>query len=274
MSFVRVSKEVPCPICGHDKWCTIWDAGKTVACPRVASDDSRLPGFGYIHTLKKPLDVTGLTRVMSESNDIDWKGLADYYQEHYIKERDQTVGNLFASYAPAAEMFPNNWTEQNGLRAAGDAFGVGWDGKAYTIPMWASGRCCGIQRRFPSGDKCSVAGSKRGLFVPTQSLEAKVTTLYICEGASDAIYLKAYVTEGLVIGRQNCDMCDEVSAFVAATRPDNIVILADNDEPGLTGASKLSGTGYLMGRAKIFIPRDKDVRETITKRGKLEGRWI
>jgi len=258
MNFVRVSKELPCPICGHEKYCTIWDEGKTIACPRVASDESAGP-FGYLHRLETPIDVSSQRVASEESVDIDWQGLAQYYQEQYY------------SIIPHV---PDLFSQKADIQDSCEAFGVGWDGKAYTIPMWANGRCCGIQRRFPSGEKCSVAGSKRGLFVPTQSLESRVTTLYICEGASDAIYLKAYVTEGLVIGRQNCDMCDEVSAFVAATRPGSIVILADNDEPGLTGASKLSGTGYLMGRARIFIPREKDVRETITKHGRLEGRWL
>jgi hypothetical protein len=255
MKFVRVSQELSCPICGSTKWCTIWDEGKTVACPRVASEESA-GSFGYLHRLEIPIDVSSQQVAIETTPNVDWQGLAAYYQEQY----EQML------YGPSSLFYP--------LKESCSAFGVGWDRQAYTLPMWSDGQCAGIQRRFPNGAKSAVAGSKRGLFVPTTTLGIP-RTLVVCEGASDAIYFHAYGGEGFVIGRQNCDMVNEVLALHAHLAPQSTIILADNDEPGIRGAINLrDAIERNTYCSRIFVPRDKDVRETITKRGKLVGRWL
>jgi hypothetical protein len=257
--FVRVSQEHPCPICGHLKWCAVWHNGLIATCPRVASDQQR-GIWGYEHKLDPPIDVSSWKQGTTADPDIEWGVLANYYQEQY-ERTPWTVARLFQA------------NEKPGMLRACSNFGVGWDGQAYTIPMWRDGECCGIQRRFPNGSKVSIPGSKRGLFIPLTTI-GRVGTLYITEGVSDAIYFMAY-TDQYVIARQNCDMIAEVVTFVAHLAPTRVAVFADNDAPGIKGAIALSGAiDSQLCRSRVFVPREKDVRETLVRHHELRGRWL
>jgi len=65
---------------------------------------------------------------------------------------------------------------------------IGWDGSAFTFPMYDPYDICGIHRRFADGFKCCVDGSNLGLFLPCMPILDM--TVYITEGLSDACVLR------------------------------------------------------------------------------------
>jgi phage/plasmid primase-like uncharacterized protein len=143
--------------------------------------------------------------------------------------------------------------------------------------MWKDGTICGIQRRFPNGNKQAIHGSINGVFLPMVELEDFPTTLIICEGASDAIYMDTHIQfPALVVGKQNCDQIKPVVCLWLALQPKYTIIVADNDEPGRIGAKN---TAFAIRQhptaqnIRIFVTREKDVRETLDTHGEILGSW-
>jgi hypothetical protein len=137
---------------------------------------------------------------------------------------------------------------------------TGWDGEAYTFPMSnAEGMTIGIRRRFPNGYKCSVTGSRTGLFIPS-NLSGNESLLLV-EGESD---MAAALDLGFdTIGRPNCNSKVEMTAKAARGR-EEIVIIGDNDLPGKNGAEKLAEALVIYyPSVKIVYPPDsiKDLRQ-------------
>lgn len=142
--------------------------------------------------------------------------------------------------------------------------GVGWDGQAWTIPFYnADYRIVGIQRRFPNGFRCAVAGGTLGLVIPTTL--ASSDELVIAEGASDlvtALHLgfKGIAKPNALVGKEL------VYDWLKKHRPmwRKIVILSDNDEAGLTGAQETQNYIDSEGtRSEIYIPFKKDFRDDV-----------
>jgi hypothetical protein len=117
--------------------------------------------------------------------------------------------------------------------------------------------------------KFAVRGSKQGIFTSaecgTRSTEhgAQGTarpTLFVCEGPTDTA---AAVELGLfAVGRPNC-CCGGAEIKVFARRHDcrRVVIISDNDKPGLDGARKVGGELKLP--FAVYVPPAKDVREFV-----------
>ena len=88
---------------------------------------------------------------------------------------------------------------------------------------------CGIVRRFNDGTKRAFAGGHRGLTLPKGFDEAE-GTLYICEGASD---VSAALSHGMrAIGRPAAHSGFDDLAVLLREFPDEIMVVADNDESG------------------------------------------
>jgi len=123
----------------------------------------------------------------------------------------------------------------------------------------AEGKIIGIRRRFPNGRKVSLTGSKTGLFIPADLPPEGL--LLICEGTTDTA---AALDLGFnAIGRPNCNSLVKMTAS-AVKGYREIVIVADNDTAGKTGAEKLAN--YLAVRCrnvKIVCPPEgiKDLRQ-------------
>jgi hypothetical protein len=136
---------------------------------------------------------------------------------------------------------------------------IGWDGNAFTFPMTdADGGVIGIRRRFLTGSKCSVRGSRSGLFVPTSPEDGN--RLLICEGATDT---GAALDLGFdAIGRPSCNSGIEMIARVARGR-NEVVIVGDNDHAGRRGAAKLADALVLHCSVKVIYPPEgaKDLRQ-------------
>ncbi|MFO0803614.1 MAG: toprim domain-containing protein [Gemmataceae bacterium] len=103
----------------------------------------------------------------------------------------------------------------------------------------ALGQVVGIRLRCLDGSKFAVRGGKEGLFIPATE-SSKSEPLLIGEGATDtAAMLDMGFTN--VVGRPNCSGgIRQLVALVGLRRPNAVVIVADGDTPGRTGAANLA----------------------------------
>ncbi|KAA1258363.1 Zinc-binding domain of primase-helicase [Rubripirellula obstinata] len=111
--------------------------------------------------------------------------------------------------------------------------------QATTWPMVDSGgRCIGLRLRGHDGDKWSYRGGRGGLFVP-DGIATKIPRLFICEGPSDAA---AMLSIGLpAIGRPSCQGAMPATVnFVRRIGCHDVAIVADHDEAGRNGATRLA----------------------------------
>lgn len=117
--------------------------------------------------------------------------------------------------------------------------------QATTWPMVDSGgRCIGLRLRGhckpdgTGGDKWSYRGGRGGLFVP-DGIATNIHRLFICEGPSDAA---ALLSIGLpAIGRPSCQGAMPATVnFVRRIGAHDVAIVADHDEAGQNGATRLA----------------------------------
>ncbi len=139
---------------------------------------------------------------------------------------------------------------------------IGWsrEHQAWIFPMRnAQGPVRGIRLRHCDGRKLSVRGGREGLFIPT---DLTGPLLLIAEGPTDTA---ALLDLGFAaIGRPSCRGAVQFTAeFVRAFGPEEVVIVADRDEAGLSGAEALASTLIVYARQlRSITPSDgiKDVR--------------
>lgn len=137
--------------------------------------------------------------------------------------------------------------------------------KAWSFPMRdACGKVIGIRLRDSAGNKWAVKGSHQGLFIPTDYPFDFDGTLFIVEGPTD---LAAALTLGLfAIGRPACLGQEQmVLEHTNRRRAKRVVIVTDNDEPGLRGAAKLQASLPVL--SCIYVPPVKDIREFLNRGG-------
>lgn len=128
--------------------------------------------------------------------------------------------------------------------------------QAWAIPMRNSAReMVGIRLRDNQGKKWAVKGSRNGLFIPSGE---PGKDLAVTEGPTDCA---AALSMGLyAIGKPMALMNNEaVIEFARAHRVRRVIIVPDNDTPGLTGASKLIDVCYCPC-CELVLPT-KDIRE-------------
>ncbi len=252
----RVTRDRPCPICGRSDWCLVAADGSAAICPRVKEGAFKKCGdAGYLHILtdrhnghdrrrggaKRRHAVTIAQGLDDRAQDFGQ--LSAQYQSRLINERLHALACSLGSSAGSLQRL-----------------GLGWDGRAYTFPMSNDfGKVIGIRRRFPNGRKASVAGSKTGLFIPVELTGRGL--LLLCEGPTDTA---AALDLGLdAVGRPNCNSIVKMTVGATKHRTE-IVVVADNDPAGRTGAKKLAGTLALhCPCVKIIVPPDgtKDLRQ-------------
>ena len=127
---------------------------------------------------------------------------------------------------------------------------------AWAFPMrnrWL--QIVGIRLRRLDGDKFSVRGGHEGLFIPGRQSGPR---LFIVEGPTDAA---AGLTMGLwTIGRPNCSgAVRETSLYIKNQKPAHVVIVSDNDKPGLDGSDRLKEAIDGVRVTEIVLPC-KDMR--------------
>jgi phage/plasmid primase-like uncharacterized protein len=139
--------------------------------------------------------------------------------------------------------------------------GVGWSAihRAWTFPMsGAAGEVRGIRLRGPDGRKWAVAGGREGLFIPDRLDAAQ--RLLICEGPTDTAAALDMGCEA--VGRPSCTGgAGLLLRLVRDRRPAEVVVVADQDAPGQSGAAALAAElrGYVRV-VRVITPPAKDLR--------------
>lgn len=216
----RVNKTNPCPICNKPDWCLISD--DAAICARVSEGSKKRCGdAGWLHYLR-PDEQQKAKFVI---RDIPQKGPKPDF-EKLVKDFQKRLSTRQLRWL-ASSLDVSVKSLQR--------LGVGWDGSAFSFPMFDEKRnIIGIRRRYGSGQKFAIKGSSNGLFIP-EGLTGR-GALIICEGPTDCA---AGLDFGFdAIGRPNCDSRIEMTARFARGR--KVTIIADNDLPGVEGAKKLS----------------------------------
>lgn len=134
--------------------------------------------------------------------------------------------------------------------------------RAWAFPMCDGyGWKVGIRLRAKDGSKWAVSGSRQGIFLPVSHEQR---TAYICEGPTDTA---AAMSIGLyAIGRPCCSGgVSEIQTCLSRMDIHRVVIIADNDKPGLGGASRLSASVNLPS-CTLVLPC-KDMREFVRMGG-------
>jgi hypothetical protein len=241
-----------CPVCGKADWCSIAGDKTACVCMRVESN-TRTKNGGFLHRLTDDVRPRGPRRIVFPTRAAlpDLTTLAAGYKEA------ATIDRLIAFAA------------QLGVSVSSlTAFGVGWAASypAWSFPMTdpATGAVTGIRLRPPIGRKFSVTGGKDSLFMPDVFTDDGV--LLITEGATDAI---AAHSIGFLnsIGRPSCaGGTAHLVTLVRHRRPARVVVVRDNDEPGIQGAETLASTLALYARnVRVIAPPEgtKDMREWV-----------
>lgn len=242
--FVRARASSPCPVCGRLKFCLLdrrnaADPAKVI-CTKIESK-VKWGEAGWLHVLR------------SDGGD---RGHVRLHRQAIISVR---VGSSL--FTTLAEQFQADLDRTALVRFADSlglddqslaSLGVGWacanvlarhatpcrDAGCWSFPMSdAEGRVVGIRLRSVAGFKYAITGSQQGLFVPRDiSVHDRIL---VAEGPTDTA---ALIGLGFaVIGRPSCTCgTKQLVAIVNRLRPPGVVIVSDNDEPGVRGAEALA----------------------------------
>ena len=203
---IRVSSTICCPVCGrYEDGCLIAEDGKGAICVRVPSEHI-CGAAGYFHKVDvdplKPEDI----KPPKKKRPINWSALYSLYMQKY--------------------------TEYNKYHSM---YGV-YDGTCNIIPSYDGHlNTCGMMRVFDNGDKRWIDGSTPGLFFPRRSGRGSI--LLVCEGLSDTQTATSmrYHTCGRASATQSTT---ELIDYISINSFNTIVLVADNDKPGIAGANE------------------------------------
>ena len=268
MSWNRVSKQNPCPICNlPDKACGVAQDGSVACCMRIPSDwECKGNMGGWIHKLNPDLAQRAKNVFRHTPKK---KPLPPKHWDAFVQESLETAG-----LQPRAKILSATLgLSMNSL----DRLLVGWLPKysAWTFPMWdGRGRMIGIRLRSMNGQKWCVPGSFNGIFHPICVANNGDSLLMICEGPTDCAALLDLGFDA--IGRPNAlGGCQLLTDFLRAGRR-KVVIMADNDAAsgvGMAGACKLAEKiGPLTTDVSILTPPGgyKDIRDYLNGGGTHE----
>lgn len=175
--------------------------------------------------------------------------LFERYQEHTQDSQISELGNLLGIQTASLAAMPCAWAQP-------------YD--AWAFPMRNEKRdIVGIRLRNRSGRKWAVPGSRQGVFVPNIELEDIV---YVCEGPTDTA---AALSIGLcAVGRPSCTGgVPELKGLFTWSRVRRVVVISDNDSPGLNGAQSLCDQ-LRLPVALLLLPA-KDMRAFVNAGGDL-----
>jgi len=255
-TWIRVSKQKRCPICGRSDWCLVAADGAAAICPRVESP-KRCGEGGWLHHLTQ----AGRPRKSTPQRIIlDAVGREAESLEECVRELQLQAVKHGALAAIGSELgldARNLWD-----------FGVGWcpSGRWSSWPMYDHRkRIVGINRRYRDGRKRIMPGHKAGLYLPASfpgCLTAGEVPVIIAEGATDAV--AASELGFAAIGRFSCSHGRRLlKLLIRRLKPGNLAIVADSDEAGIRGAESLAiAILPCVGELKVIKPPPphKDLR--------------
>lgn len=241
----RVKKNRPCVICNRPDWCTYTDDGAN-CCMRIESDKPMRNG-GWLHR-ETEYRYTPPVKFVEPEPEIDFKG-------------------MWTTWAKATDMGRVNDLAASLNVSSGSLIALRcvWTGTAWAFPMRDdAGKMIGIRLRDPDGHKYAVTGSHQGLFLVKQEQNR---VAYLLEGPTDTA---AALTLGLsAFGRPSClGQENLIRKYLKRNLVERLVIVTDNDEPGIRGAVKLQASLPIL--SCVYVPPTKDLREFVTFGGSKE----
>lgn len=265
--FQRTTRAHPCPICGRPDWCLISRDDPAdpadVICQRVESR-ARWGDAGWIHARREGQRAPrahARVRVVSAAPSAHFEQLQRRLRapadDHHVRVLAAHLGVSAESLVRlgVGVAHPQDFRE----------FGLRGSAPAWTFPMRdARGAIVGLRVRVDNGDKFAFRGSSNGLFIPA-GITPPLRRLLIAEGESD---VAALLDLGFVaVGRPGCTGGTQLLCrFTRRAEPDEVVIVADNDEPGTKGATTLaSSLRAFCRRVRIVTPPNdhRDAREWV-----------
>ena len=237
MSWTRVTKANRCVLCGRPDWCTVGDF--FYCCMRVQSPQPCKNG-GWLHPIKgerKPLPPPPPRPV------INCKELLTGWSR---ATKDEMLGLLGKNLGMTTQT----------LRALNCCWAT--PHHAWAFPMSdAYGNRVGIRLRSESGHKWSVAGSHQGLFIPDGKWDKMLVVTEGCTDCGAALDLGYWS-----VGRPSCSggVTDLVN-LVKRRGVRRVVIVSDNDTPGISGAKMLQN--HLPVTSCIIVLPAKDLRLSV-----------
>ena len=236
----RVSREHRCPACNHDTWCLLGDKG--YICMRMQSNIQKTfkgGEIGWFHTYNGELPK--LPQPFREAPSINARKLLKEWSAPWNRKRmPDLAGKLGVSIESleALECTHSPWSH------------------AWGFPMKDGyGNYIGIRIRHEDGKKWAQPGSQAGIFIPKLPVPRRIL---VVEGPTDTA---AALTFGYyAIGRPSCSGgVHHIMAFVRRCHVHEVVIVADNDDPGIRGGNDLQR--MLPVASCLLLLPTKDLRE-------------
>lgn len=244
---MRVNKNNPCAQCGKPDWCSYTE---TVACCMRVQSGKPMKNGGWLHKLTedrvKPYVAPPRPVIREET--IDFPSLMEKYRKNTTPNSLVIFGEKLGLDPMSLLMIGCSWSIEH---------------QAWAFPMKNEDqKVIGIRLRNDIGQKWAVKGSRSGLFIPSHFVTLE--HLYVVEGPTDAC---AGLCLGLnVIGRPSCLGCEDlILKFISKNKIKRVVLIADNDEAGITGAKKLKDQ-IQVPSCMITLP-SKDLREFMNMGG-------
>jgi len=252
--WIRASRQNPCPVCGRGDWCVGNEHGWN--CMRVASARPTRNG-GWWHPFTDPAQSRprwrrGVRVVVLADQRPRVEGIpqrAENYQRallpHLLDGLADELGVTSDSLLRlGAGLALDNG--QNRFADAGDVVRLIPATACFSFPMKdAGGDVVGIRLR-QAGRKWSVSGGREGLFF---SLDLRPGgRLMVTEGPTDCAALLdlGYAA----VGRPSCSGGVKLLVdLIRRIKPDELIIVADADEPGQRGAATLASV------AALYVPK-------------------
>lgn len=231
MSWIRVSKDKPCAVCGKPDYCTRSADGTVAKCMRIESHKkAKGDAGGWIHRINgQPMKL--LPREKKKPPEQDWTAFARKCFEDGASVRETLADELGVSVKSLERLL----------------VGCGFDDfRRVSYSSWPEkrpgGKIVGIIRRYwipvsdGGGNKLTMPGSKHGLYLPMDWWLGNGPVV-LCEGGSDTA---ALLTLGLsAIGRPT--NVGGVNMLIGALRDCErpIIVLGERDrKPDRVGAVK------------------------------------
>jgi len=263
-SFRRVSRSSPCPNCERPDWCLIGKPGTefdgATICTRIESPH-RFGQAGWLHRHdgwkgragKRPDVVLPLNRSTPASPTI--ARIADEARRALSAEslaslsRRLQVSATGLKLLDVGEITPRLAHEE----------GCSWATESWSFPMRnARGEVVGIRLRKRDGTKLTWPGGREGLFIPS-GIDAS-QGIVLPEGVTDTA---AALDLGLAaVGRPSCTGGRQaVLELVRRHKPARVVVVADQDTPGRTGAMELARALVLLAADVRLVAPPESVKD-------------
>lgn len=241
--YIRVTRDVTCPICGKEDWCAISKDQQFVLCSRVADGSVKRYSFGHLHKVgdrDEPVKLPPRPKYRPPVNFKECMDRWDYGFEHLT----ELANHLGVSV--------------DSLRQLGCGLAVTGEYRVFGFPMRnARHEIIGIKyRAYETGRKWCETGSMLGLYIPTTFSYSR--PICIAEGESDTA---ALLTAGFnAIGRPSVNAGHALLTKFLTNRPIKIFVDRDATEIGLKEGRKLQH--LLGGHARlVYNTNYKDARE-------------